>query len=159
MRKIFSTLVVLFSLFLTSSTFAGEDLKLGKDFTLTEKTKISEILSDPESFLGKRVLVEGEVEAVCAVSGCWMELKSDGENGKIKIKVKDGEIVFPVEASGKTAIVEGELYKMELDEESARDYMEHLAEDAGVEFDPSTVTGPMTIYQIKGLGAIIKNME
>jgi hypothetical protein len=159
MKKTFSILVVILSLFLTSSTFAGEDLKLGNDFTLTEKTKISEILSDPENFIGKRVLIEGEIVAVCAVSGCWMELKSDDEHGKIKIKVKDGEIVFPVEASGKTAIVEGELYKMELDEESARNYMEHLADDAGVEFDPSTVTGPMTIYQIKGLGALIKNME
>jgi hypothetical protein len=30
-----------------------------------------------------------------------------------------------------------------------------MAEDAGQEFDESTVTGPMTIYQIRGLGAEI----
>jgi len=32
----------------------------------------------------------------------------------------------------------------------------HMAEDAGKEFDSTLVTGHMTIYQIKGLGAEIK---
>jgi hypothetical protein len=31
-----------------------------------------------------------------------------------------------------------------------------MAEDAGKEFDSTAVTGPMTLYQIKGLGAEIK---
>lgn len=134
----------------------GQNFPLGKELTVKEVTKISDILADPDNFVGKRVLIEGEIAEVCEAAGCWMELKSDKE-GKLKVKVKDGEIVFPVETKGHIALVEGELYKMELDEEMARAYMEHLAEDAGKEFDPSTVTGPMTIYQIKGLGAIIKD--
>ena len=47
----------------------------------------------------------------------------DGE-GMIKVKVKDGEIVFPVEAIGDNAVVEGKVYKIELTQEEAVDYFE-----------------------------------
>ena len=52
---------------------------LGSKITLTEKTKISDILADPESYLDKVVLIEGEVLDVCPAMGCWMELKSDSQ--------------------------------------------------------------------------------
>lgn len=129
---------------------------MGAELTLTEKTNISAILEDPESFLDKTVLVEGEVLDVCPNMGCWMEIKSDVEGEKIKVKVKDGDIVFPVEAKGKTALVEGTIYKIELTQEKAIEHFEHIAEEKGETFDPSTITGPMTIYQIKGLGAVIQ---
>lgn len=140
-------------------TFAQNVEKLGSEITLTEKTKISEILANPESYLDKVVLVEGEVLDVCPHMGCWMELKSEVEGGKIKIKVKDGEIVFPVEAKGKKALVEGKVYKMDLTKEEAVEYFKHITEESGKEFDTLTVTGPMTIYQIKGLGAEIYSKE
>jgi response regulator RpfG family c-di-GMP phosphodiesterase len=53
------------------------------------------------------------------------------------------------------ALVEGKVYKIELTQEEAIEYFEHIAEESGKEFDPSTVTGPVTLYQIKGLGAEI----
>ncbi len=92
---------------------------------------------------------------VCAKAGCWMEIASDQSEQKIKVKVNDGEIIFPMAATGKTAKVEGEVYKIELSLEQALGYQQHLAEEQGVPFDSSSVTGPMTIYQIKGLGAEI----
>jgi len=154
MKLIFS--VLLFSIV---NIFAqNEELKLGAGLTLNEKTKISDILADPDSYLNQNVLVEGEILNVCPMMGCWMELKSDDGNGTIKIKVKDGDIVFPVEAIGGYALVEGTVYKIDLTQQEAVDYFEHLAEESGEDFDPSVITGPMTIYQIKGLGAeIIQN--
>ena len=138
-------------------TFAqAEVANYGAELTLTEKTSISSILEDPESYLDKTVLIEGEVLEVCPMMGCWMEIKSDDGEGMIKVKVKDGEIVFPVEAKGKTALVEGKVYKIELTQEKAIQHFEHVAEEKGETFDPSTITGPMTIYQIKGLGAVIQ---
>lgn len=133
--------------------------KLGAEITLAEKTDISDILNSPEDFLDKKVLVEGEVLDVCKMMGCWMELESDVVGEKIKVKVKDGDIIFPVEAKGQTALVEGTVYKIELTHEEAAEYFEHVAEEQNQEFDSSTVTGPMTIYQIKGLGAEIYNKE
>ena len=137
----------------------SEDGKYGSEITLEEKTNISDILNSPEDFVDKKVLVEGEVLDVCQKMGCWMELQSDIEGEKIKIKVKDGEIIFPFEAKGQTALVEGTVYKIELTQEEAAEYLEHVAEEQNQEFNPSTVTGPMTIYQIKGLGAEIFDKE
>jgi hypothetical protein len=147
--------LILFLLIMTSIAVFAQTEKFGKEITIKEKTSISKILEAPEEFVGKDVLVEGEILEVCAMAGCWMELKSDAENQKIKIKVKDGYIVFPVEAKGKTAVVEGTVYKIDLTKEEAVEYYEHVAEEQGTEFDPSTVTGPITLYQIKGLGAEI----
>lgn len=147
-------LLVLLFLFVAVTSFSQND-KYGKEISLKEKTTISKILSQPEEFVGKTVLVEGEILEVCAMAGCWMELKSDAENQKVKIKVKDGDIVFPVEAKGKNALVEGIVYKIELTKEEAIEYYEHVAAEQGTEFDTATVTGPITLYQIKGIGAEI----
>ncbi|MCK7529457.1 MAG: DUF4920 domain-containing protein [Ignavibacteriales bacterium] len=61
-----------------------DEANLGAEITLTEKTKISDILADPEAYLDKTVLVEGEILDVCPMMGCWMELKSDDGEGMIK---------------------------------------------------------------------------
>jgi len=147
---------LLFCGFLLAQTEEG---KYGDEITLEEKTNISDILNSPEEYLDKKVLVEGEVLDVCKMMGCWMELESDVEGEKIKVKVKDGDIIFPVEAKGQTALVEGTVYKIELTQEEAAEYLEHIAEEQNEEFDSLTVTGPMTIYQIRGLGAEIYNKE
>jgi len=148
-------LITLFTFVLSLTAFAQTE-KFGKEISLTEKTNISKILSAPEDFVGKTVLVQGEILEVCAMAGCWMELKSDAENQKIKIKVKDGDIVFPVEAKGKSALVEGIVYKIELTKEEAIEYYEHVAAEQGTEFDKNSVSGPVTLFQIKGIGAEIK---
>ena len=153
-------LLLVLALLLSSILFAQtSEEKLGKEITLTEKTNISDILTNPESYLDKTVLVEGEVLDVCHNMGCWMDLSSGTEGEKIKVKVKDGEIVFPVEAIGNNAQVEGKVYKIELTEKEAKEYYEHMAEENGKTFDPSTVSGPVTLYQIKGLGAKILKKE
>ena len=72
---------------------------------------------------------------------------------------KDGDIIFPMEAIGQNALVEGKVYKIELTQEEAVGYYEHIAEETGKDFDPSSVTGPLTLYQIKGLGAEIHPKE
>lgn len=135
---------------------ADDREKYGKEITLKEKTNISDILSNPEDYVDKTVLVEGEVLDVCPMAGCWIEVASNVEGEKIKVKVKDGEIVFPMEAKGKDALVEGKVYKIDLTVEEAVEYYEHQAEEKGEEFDPSTVTEAITIYQLKGLGAEIE---
>jgi hypothetical protein len=155
MKHLFYLLISTILIITVSFAIDGDKEKYGEEITLEEKTKISEILEDPESYLDKTVLVEGEILDVCPMAGCWIELSSDVEDEKIKVKVKDGEIVFPMEAKGSTALVEGKVYKIELTKEKAISYYEHLAEEKEDKFDPSTVTGSVTIYQIKGLGAEI----
>jgi hypothetical protein len=153
MKKLFLSAVIV--LFAISNLFAGDGNKYGAPITLKEKTKISSILQNPKNYLNKKVLVEGLVVAVCEKKGCWMELASDKQYQKIKIKVKDGEIVFPLEEKGKTALVEGTVYEIKMTKEQALEQAKKEAEEHGKKFDPSTITGPVTLYQITGLGAVI----
>ena len=149
------TLFIVLAL-LISTSFAGGGKKYGKEITLKEKTKVSEILAAPEKYVGKKVLIEGAVVDVCSKRGCWIEIGSDKQFEKIKVKVKDGEIVFPMEEKGKDAVVEGEVYKISLTKEQALERAKEEAKEHGTKFDPSSVTGPVTFYQIKGIGAEIK---
>jgi len=137
------------------SAFAAP-IYLGEKLTLNKVTKVSEINKHPEKYLGKRVLVEGLVIDVCAARGCWMDIASDMPFQKMQIKVVDGVIVFPMEAKGRTAQVEGIVEKLEFDLEETIEYYEHQAEEKGIEFDPKSVTEPMKIYRVRGLGAVIK---
>jgi hypothetical protein len=127
----------------------------GEAITLETLTPVSAILDDPEAWVGERVLVEGMVVGVCDVKGCWMEIAADREFEKIRVKVDDGVMVFPLEARGRTALVEGVVEKVELTYEQALEQARHEAEEHGETFDPGSVTGPTTTYQIRGLGAII----
>lgn len=138
-----------------TKTEQKDSKKYGSEITLDKKEKISTILATPEEYVGKKVKVEGLVTDVCAMRGCWIELASDKQGESIKVKVVDGEIVFPMESKGHKALVEGEIQKIELTLEETVGWMEHLAEEKGEKFDPSSVTEAKTIYRIKGIGAEI----
>jgi hypothetical protein len=154
MKKFF--LFVFALAFIASTINAESGKKYGKGVSLKEKTNVSDILENPEEFIGKKVRVEGMVVDVCSKRGCWIEIASNKEFQKIKVKVNDGEIVFPMELKGKTAVVEGEVYEIKLSKEDALKHAEHEAEEYGKKFDPESITGPVTLYQIKGLGAVVK---
>lgn len=150
------TILVLFSI-LVGFGFGAEGEKYGKALTLKDTTKISSILENPESYVGKRVLVKGAIVDVCEKRGCWMMIAGDKPFETIRIKVKDGEIVFPMTAKGKTALAEGEFMKIVLTLEQTKAAKKHEAEEHGTEYDESKITEPETIYQIKGFGAVILN--
>jgi hypothetical protein len=134
---------------------AMAETKLGKPLALKETTAIETILNAPADFTGKEVQVKGKITEVCQMMGCWMAL-TDAQSGKmIRIKVKDGEIVFPGEAVGKMAVAEGTFTKIELTKEQAIAQAKHEAEEQGRKFDPSKIKSGTTIYQIRGSGAVV----
>lgn len=140
---------------LCTVALAGEK-NYGKKLTLKEKTKVSDILANPGEFAGKKVLVEGTVVDVCQERGCWIKVSSDKEFESIRIKVEDGVIVFPMEAKGKSALAEGIVSVKTYSKEDLIKQGEMHAKEEGTTFDPATVTGPKTVVQIKGEGAVIK---
>lgn len=149
-------LSVIISLFLFASVSSATEIHLGEPLTLTEVTAVSEINKNPDMYRGKRVLVEGLVVEVCSSRGCWMNIASDVPFQKIKIKVVDGQIVFPLEVKGRLARVEGIAEEMKLSKSEAIELGEHQAEERGVSFDPESVTGPVNYFRIRGLGAVIQ---
>jgi len=129
----------------------------GDGVSTIETIKISELVAKADELEGKTVRVEGLVTGVCAKRGCWFKMASDKEFESLTIKVTDGVIVFPMSMKGKHAVAEGVVQKIPLSLESTRKFLAHQAEEAGEEFDPASVTEPMTMIRIAGTGAVVRN--
>jgi hypothetical protein len=136
-----------------ASVVAGAEIHLGRPLTIKQPTSIAKLLAQPDQYTGKFVQVKGTIKEVCQSMGCWIVL-SDGDKA-VRIKVRDGDIVFPKDAVGKTAVAEGKFLKLELTREQATKRAQHEAEETGKEFKPESVTGGVTIYQVQGTGATI----
>lgn len=142
------------ALLISAVCFAAE-VKLGKPLTLDQPMQVSQVLAKAESLAGKTVQVKGKVTEVCQMMGCWMALVEPGTESMLRVKVNDGDIVFPKESAGKIAVAEGELIKMTLTKEQAIAMARHEAEEQGRKFDPSKVKGPKVIFQVAGTGAVL----
>ena len=129
--------------------------KYGAGIMLTAGTPLNSVIADPSGYVGKIVQVQGTVAEVCPMRGCWIDLVAAGSDEKLRVKVTDGQIVFPLSAKDHVATVEGVVEKIELTEEQNRAWQAHLAEERGVPFDSTSVKGPATRYQLTGLGAQI----
>lgn len=114
---------------------AGQQ-KLGQGVTIKTATAVKAILAEPEKYLGKEVMVEGEITKVCQMAGCWIMLKDASSAEPIMVKVDDGVIVFPKDGAGKKVAVQGKLEKNE----------DEAQQEAGSK----------SPYRIKGSGAILK---
>lgn len=68
---------------------------------------VEQLLAQPQNYLDKVVTVSGTVDSVCSKQGCWMKFSADSDKGPFRIKVRDGEMVFPLSAKGKTAYASG----------------------------------------------------
>lgn len=142
-------------LFITTTLIA--DTPYGADLTEASSVRISELTANPEPYVDKWVKIEGLVDDVCPMKGCWADIIQGQSEHKIRIKVQDGVVVFPVQAKGKRVIAEGILRKIQLSKAQAIARMRHEAQEKNQQFDVASVTQGMTIYQIEGRGAVIKD--
>ncbi len=148
MKPVFVVLVA------AASLLSAAELKLGKPLTVKEPMPLAALVAHPGDYVGKTVQVRGKITAVCQMMGCWMELTNDAGQ-HVRIKVEDGDIVFPKDSAGKAAVAEGKFTKTELTREQAVARAKEEAEENGRKFDPAKVKGAMTLYQIEGTGAVI----
>ena len=131
------------------------DSNFGSGAKMEKLVAISTVLTSPKQYLNKEITVKGAIINVCEKRGCWMKLASDKKFQTLRIKVKDGDMVFPLTAKGKTAFATGQLSAKTLPKEKAIAYLQHMADEAKEDFDPASVTGPLTIYQLVPQGVTI----
>jgi uncharacterized protein DUF4920 len=127
---------------------AGET-KLGAGVTLETATAIASLTTTPAQFVGKTIRVDGIATEVCEEMGCWMAIAADGDGSgaTVRLKVKDGVIVFPVTAKGKKVSAQGVFESVDAtDVEGAEAAGEHAKKDPKAS----------ARYQIKATGAIIR---
>jgi len=128
----------------------------GAGVTIDDKVSIDDLLADPAAYDGKTVRVEGMVTDVCPKRGCWMDLAGDGPGKKVRFKVDDGVMTFPLEAKGSQAVAQGKVAVQRLSLEESREYAQHQAEEYGATYDPASITEPMMIVRIDGTGAVLR---
>ena len=138
---------------LATAAYAMAAEKLGKGLTLDKPIPVVTILASPEQYVGKTVQVKGKVTEVCEMMGCWMQVVDDEK--AMRVKVNDGEIVFPKNSVGRTAIAEGVLKKLVLTKEQAVARARHEADEQHRKFNSDSVKTGVTIYQIQGSGAVM----
>ena len=71
--------------------------------------------------------------------GCWLQVKDDNSDSSIRIKVTDGEIVFPLSAKGRNITAKGIFTKLELSKKQAKNWKRHLALEKGIDLDTSKI--------------------
>ena len=101
--------------------------------------KIHEILKNPEEYLNKNVLVSGIIDDVCPMRGCWIQISDKHQTGPIRVKVTDGEIVFPLSSKNHNVTVQGTFVRLDLSKDQAINWKVHLAKEKGIDLDPNSI--------------------
>jgi len=155
MKSITGALIVL-AVAAALPAMADEAAVYGTVGAEAKSVSVVDLLSRPDDYVDTMVRVEGSIAEVCPRMGCWIDIAGQDGSSTIRFKVKDGEIVFPVETKGKRVVAEGRFTRIEMTEDEAVAWAKHVAEELGNEFDPETAEVSTVIYQIAGSGATVR---
>lgn len=89
------------------NVLAESSVSFGDTVNKQQITAVASILAKPAAYLEQQVTVVGEVTGVCTKQQCWMTLATAENEPRFRIKVRDGDMVFPLSAKGKTAYATG----------------------------------------------------
>ena len=160
--KILTIILLLASLY--SQTLAPKNSveNFGSELSNTTVSPIEELLNNPSNHLGNNVTIKGEIVNEYTKMGCWIEVKDFNTEKIIRVKVKDGEIIFPKDSKNKEVLVEGIFSKLDFTEEQAIQWKIHLAEEKGLQLSSEDITlnaSDLVEYRLQGLGAQISNLN
>jgi hypothetical protein len=117
---------------------------------------LKQVMANPKQYIGKAVRLQAPITAVCQAKGCWMHLGKQLANGNppVMVKFKDYGFFMPKDASGRTAIVEGQLaFKQETVAET-----KHYLEDAGKHEQAKKVTEGRKILRFMANGVALEKV-
>ena len=125
-------------------------------FSKSAPVTVAQVLATPASYLQQPFTVQGKIDAVCQKKGCWMQFATGADEPTFRLKVKDGDMEFPVSAKGKTAYAYGSLKAKPMTLEQTKTYLKHRAEEQGEAFDAAKVTSAVTLYQFEPVSVLIE---
>ncbi len=137
---------------LTNYEQFGSGVKSG-----TEPLSLAAVMANPQQFVGKPVLLTAPITGVCQSKGCWMNLGKPLANGNppVFVKFKDYGFFVPKNASGRQAVVVGELsFKQETLAET-----KHYLEDAGKHDEAKKITEGRKILRFMASGVAIEKAK
>lgn len=98
--------------------------------------------------------IEGTVESVCQVKGCWMNLVPEGGDAEqsVFVKFKDYGFFMPLDLAGQKVALQGVAYR----EVTTVDELKHYAEDEGLSKEEiEKITEPKEELKFMADGVII----
>ena len=100
---------------------------------------VDKLIDNKNDYINSIVKVEGVIEKVCPMRGCWLQVVGESDYNKIRIKVKDGDIVFPLSSKGRKVVAEGQFSVLTLNEKQAKNWKKHLAAEKGIKIDTASI--------------------
>ena len=131
----------------------------GVQIDLKTVKSIDQLLTHPDLYNDKEVLIEGKISAVCPMRGCWIDVKSAETDSELRLKVTDGGIVFPLSGKGQNIKAEGIFQKLDFTYEQAMSRKIHFADEKGITLHPDSVhitPEDLTSYRLYVSGAVIE---
>ncbi|GAB4034909.1 DUF4920 domain-containing protein [Spirosoma gilvum] len=144
-------LLLVFCIVLSITAFAQTSFH-GKKITETGAIPVTQLASKMGDKAQMPVKIEGTVESVCKVKGCWMKVKTaDGQT--MRVTFKDYGFFVPKDIEGKTVVVEG---LAETTTTPVAD-LRHYAQDAGkTKEEIEKITQPEKALTFVADGVIVK---
>lgn len=138
---------------LSSGAFAQQEISYhGKKINEKGAIQATELATQMGSKEKMPAKVEGTVESVCKVKGCWMKVKT-GDGQTMRVTFKDYGFFVPKDIVGKRVVVQGtaETSVTPVDE------LRHYAQDAGKsKEDIEKITEPEKALTFVADGVIVK---
>ena len=100
-------LAVVFAVGLPLAAGAQELVKRGAAIGDSPVVDLAQALRSISSYADRTVTVEGKVNRVCQMKGCWMELVPVGADRGIRVTFKDYAFFVPTDSRGASARLEG----------------------------------------------------
>jgi hypothetical protein len=110
------------------STGGDAPVKRGEPIGDSPRVAFADVLKEPKKFAGKAVVIEGSVERVCQMEGCWMQIVPDAgaESGAVRVTF-DHKFAVPKDAAKMKFRAEGTFSVKTLSKET----VEHLVKEDG----------------------------
>ena len=127
----------------------------GATITSTEAVAAAELPAMLEGKEEVEIKLVGNVESVCQMTGCWMDVDM-GNDEIVHVTFADDGFLMPKDATGKTAIIEG----VATYEEIPVKMLKHLAEDEGKSQEEiDAITEPKMEYTFIAKGVILEDAK
>ena len=102
----------------------------GGEFTITDTIPASQLLADPEKYVGQKVRVSGTVSDVCQKMGCWMVISEDDKH--MRVTTKAHKFFVAKDGAGSQCDIEGSVIKREANKERSEHFASEKSEGAPV---------------------------
>ncbi|MBK8502757.1 MAG: DUF4920 domain-containing protein [Saprospiraceae bacterium] len=113
-------------------------------------TDLLAVLTRQDSVVAK---VSGQINNVCQMKGCWMNISDVTATEPVFVQFKDYAFFVPKDAAGKEVVIEGVAYR----ELTTVEDLRHYAKDAGQSEDEiAKITEPKEEIRFMAKGVLIK---